>query len=73
MAVHFSTCLIMLQLDYKYGSKIAFTLMVAYLIQIIFTFGKVRGNSAIPGFFNTILYIITLYILICSYRFPNWS
>ena len=63
MAIHFSTCLIMLQLDYKYGSKIAFTLMVAYLIQIIFTFGKVRGNSAIPGFFNTILYIITLYIL----------
>lgn len=63
MAIQFSTCLIMLQLDYKYGSKIAFTLMVAYLIQIIFTFGKVRGNSAIPGFVNTILYIITLYIL----------
>lgn len=68
MAVEFSTCLLMLQIDYKIGFRISFTLMFISLVQIIFTFSRVHGVSAIPGFANTVIYLITLCILFRKFR-----
>lgn len=68
MAFQFGICLLMLRVDYRIGFKISIFLTSFATIFLLSNILRSHNMSALPGFFNTIIYIISLTLLYWQFK-----